>query len=144
MRRDQWLADSAASLVVFSCGEGLRLEEKQEKLWSSCSGYRHGRGRPADQDRRNKILEKLFQIALLRGEGWQWGEVAQALGKTEPAVKKLYARELSNLPEALAKEIAAHMERKPPRVGYTKAYKEALVKEIRAHNRRARLKQKPR
>ena len=56
---------------------------------------------------------------------------------TPQAARKLYERELSNLTEALAKEIAARLKQKPPPVGTAKARSAATGKEISAHNRRA-------
>jgi hypothetical protein len=75
-------------------------------------------------------LERLLKIVLLRGEGWLWKEIGQA-------ARKLHDRELSNLPEALAKGIAARLEQKPPPIGEAKARNEALVEKIRELNRRA-------
>jgi hypothetical protein len=142
-RRDQWLADRQRLWWFFRAVK-VYGPKKNKKSFEQLLGLPAGQGRPLVQERRDKILKELLGIVLLRGEGWQWKEVARALGKTVPAVKKLYERELPNICEALAKGIAARMKRKPPRVGEAKARNEAHVKEIRARNRRARLKQKPR
>ena len=55
---------------------------------------------------------------------------------TPQAAKRLYERELQNLPEAKAKGIAARMKRKPPPIGKAKARSAALGKEIATLNRR--------
>jgi len=88
------------------------------------------------QERRNKLLEKLLKIALLRGAGQQWKVIGRKCGMTPQAAKRLHERELQNLPEALAKEIAARMKQKPPPIGKAKARSAALGKEIAAQNRR--------
>ena len=53
------------------------------------------------------------------------------------AARKLYERELPNINEAMAKEIAARIKQKPPPIGTAKARSAATGKEISARNRRA-------
>ena len=89
------------------------------------------------QEERNKILEKLLKIRVLRSAGRQWKVIGRECGMTAQAARNLYQRELSNLPEALAKGISARMKQKPPPIGKAKARNAALGKEIAAHNRRA-------
>jgi hypothetical protein len=136
MRRDQWLADRQRLWWFFRAVK-VYGSKKNKKNFGQLLGLPARQGRPPDQDRRNKILEKLLKIVQLRREGRLWKQLGQA-------ARKLHDRELSNLAEARAKGIAARMKQKPSRIGEAKARNEALVKEIRAHNRRARLKQKPR
>jgi hypothetical protein len=107
-RRDQWLADRQRLWWFFRAVK-VYGSKKNKKSLEQLLGLPARPGRPPDQERRNKILEKLFQIALLRGEGWQWKEIGLACYKSPQAARKLYERELQNLPEAWAKGIAARM-----------------------------------
>jgi hypothetical protein len=156
MRRDQWLADRQRLWWFFRAVKVYGSKKNKNSL-EQLLGLPAGQGRPPVQERRNKILEKLLMIVLLRAPRGptrkaqrgqpapsSWKEVGAACGMSPQAARRLYERESPNLREALAKGIAARMGRKPPRVGEAKARNEARVKEMRAHNRRARLKQKPR
>jgi hypothetical protein len=110
-------------------------------------GLKAGQGRPPVRDQRDKNLKRLLDMALLlepRGPTRQgkparppWKVIGRAFGMTPQAAKRLFERELPNLPEALAKEIAARMKQKPPPIGKAKARSAALGKEITAQNRRA-------
>jgi len=138
----QWLSDVRR---LRWCAEILETAENKKDL-EQLFGLKAGRGRPLVQDRRDKILEKLLKIVLLlepRGPTRQgkparpsWKEIGPACGMTAQAAKRLFERELPNLPEALAKEIAARMKQKPPPIGKAKV-SAALGKEIAAQNRRA-------
>ena len=135
MRRDQWLAEVRWLWWFFRAAK-VFLSAKNKKGFDQLLGIKAGRGRPVVQERRAKILERLLKIALLRSAGRQWKVIGRECGMTPQAAKRLYERELQNLPEAKAKEIAARMERKPPPIGKAKARSAALGKEIATHNRR--------
>jgi hypothetical protein len=129
-RRVQWLADMrrlwwfADAVKVYGSG-------KNKKSLEQLLGLKAGRGHPVVQDRRNKILEKLLKIVLLleprgptrRGKPARpsWKEIGRACDMTPQAAKRLVERELPNLPEALAKEIAARMKRRPSPIRGQKA-----------------------
>ena len=156
MQRDQLLAD-IRRLRWFVGAVETFLSKGNKKSLDKLLGLPAGRGRPVVQGRRDKILEKLLDIVLLlepRGPTAKaqqgrparpgWKTISAICGMTVPAAKNLYQRELSNFNEALAKGIAARLKQKPPPIGMAKARNEAHAKEIRAHNLRARLKQKSR
>jgi hypothetical protein len=113
------------------------LSAGNKKSLDQLLGLKAGRGKPVVQDRRDKILEKLLKIVLLRSTGRQWKVIGRECGMTPQAAKRLFERELPNLPEALAKETATRMKRKPSPIGTGKASSAALGKEIAAQNRRA-------
>ena len=135
VRRFQRLAD-LLRLRRFVRAVKAHSSAGNEKSLEQLLGLKPLPGRPVVQDRRDEILEKLLKIDLLRSEGLSWKEIGRALDTTAQAAKRLHERELQNLPEALAKEIAARMKQKPPPIGKAKARSAALGKEIAAQNRR--------
>ena len=149
VRRDQWLADRRRLWWFFRAVK-VYGSKKNKKSLEQLLGLNRGLGNPVVQERRDKILEKLLKIALLRGTNsptrktrqgkparMSWKEIVRACDMTPKAANRLYQRELSNLNEALAKEIAARLGREPPPIGTAKARNAALGKEITERNRRA-------
>ena len=134
-QRDQRLSEVRRLRRVLGAVEAYLSAENKKSL-DQLLGLKPGRGRPVVQERRNKLLEKLLKIALLRGAGQQWKVIGRKCGMTPQAAKRLHERELQNLPEALAKGISARMKQKPPPIGKAKARSAALGKEIAAQNRR--------
>ena len=127
----QWLSDRAAPPVVCRCGEGLRLGETPEKsgtasrpkgrAWSP-RGSRAAQQNPGKAAQDSPAARRQSPTRQTRQTGRPtWKEIGRACGMTPQAAKRLYERELSNLHEALAKEIAARMKQKPPPIGMAKA-----------------------
>ncbi len=152
----QWLSD-VRCLRWFADAVKAFLSEENKKSLGQFLGLEKGRGNPGGRRKSGESLELSREISEQRETKSKtrktrqgkpartsWKEVGRDHGDmSDQAARKRAKRASQVRAEDEAKEFAVarlkqRLEQKPPRVGKAKARNEALVKEIRAHNRRKR------